>query len=255
MLFRDKVALVTGGGRGIGKVIALRMAKEGADVAVNYFRNREPAEEVAREIKSLGQRVHLIKANVGDVDELQAMITEASDALGGLDILVNNAASGYNRPIMEQRVKGWDWTMSINARAALFGAQVAAPIMAERGGGHIVNISSFGAQRVLPDYVLVGASKAALDALTRYMAVELAEMNVVVNGVSAGVVATDALKHFPLWREELSKRIDEMTDRTPAGRIVTAEDVAGVVTWLCSPDAAMIRGQVIVVDGGFTLTF
>jgi enoyl-[acyl-carrier protein] reductase III len=255
MLFTDKIALVTGGGRGIGKAIALRLASQGADVAINYFRNRTPAEETAREIKSLGQRVHIIKANVGEVDELQAMIAEVNDTLGGLDILINNAASGYNRPIMDQRVKGWDWTMNINARAALFAAQAAAPIMKARGGGHIVNISSFGSSRVLPDYVLVGASKAALESVTRYMAVELAQMNIAVNAVSAGVVETDALQHFPIWREQFTERLDAITEHTPAGRIVTSEDVAGVVSWLCTRDAEMIRGQVIVVDGGFTLGF
>ncbi len=255
MRFADKVALVTGGGRGIGKAIALKLAGEGADVAINYFRNREPAEETAREIKSLGQRAHIIRANVGEVDELQGMIAEVTAHFGGLDMLVNNAASGYNRPIMEQRVKGWDWTMNINARAALFGAQAAAPIMAARGGGAIVNISSFGSTRVLPDYVLVGASKAALEALTRYMAVELSALNIVVNAVSAGVVETDALQYFPIWRDELNERLDAIVERTPAGRIVTSEDVANVVAWLCSPEASMIRGQIIVVDGGFTLAF
>ena len=255
MQFTDKVALVTGGGRGIGKAIALRLAREGADVAINYFRNRGPAEETALEIKSLGQRAHIVRANVGDVDELQAMIAEVNTELGGLDVLVNNAASGYNRAIMDQRVKGWDWTMNINARAALFGAQAAAPLMAERGGGAIINISSFGSQRVLPDYVLVGASKAALEAVTRYMAVELAPQGISVNAVSAGVVETDALRHFPIWREQLGERIDSIAAHTPAGRIVTSEDVAGVVAWLCTPDATMIRGQVIVVDGGFTLAF
>ena len=255
MQFTGKVALVTGGGRGIGKAIALRLARDGADVAINYFRNRGPAEETALEIKSLGQRAHIVRANVGDVDELQAMIAEVDTELGGLDILVNNAASGYNRAIMDQRVKGWDWTMNINARAALFGAQAAAPLMAERGGGMIINISSFGSQRVLPDYVLVGASKAALEAVTRYMAVELAPQGISVNAVSAGVVETDALRHFPVWREQLSERIDTVAAHTPAGRIVTSEDVAGVVAWLCTPDATMIRGQVIVVDGGFTLAF
>jgi enoyl-[acyl-carrier protein] reductase III len=255
MQFTDKVALVTGGGRGIGKAIALRLAREGADVAINYFRNRAQAEETALEIKSLGQKAHIVRANVGDVDELQTMIAEVNTELGGLDILVNNAASGYNRSIMDQRVKGWDWTMNINARSALFGAQAAAPIMAERGGGAIVNISSFGSQRVLPDYVLVGASKAALEAVTRYMAVELAPQGIAVNAVSAGVVETDALRHFPIWREQLGERIDAIVEHTPAGRIVTSEDVAGVVAWLCMPDATMIRGQVIVVDGGFTLGF
>ncbi len=255
MQFSGKVALVTGGGRGIGRAIALRLAREGADVAINYFRNRVPAEETARDIKALGQRPHIIRGNVGDVDDLQAMITSVADHFGGLDILVNNAASGYNRPVMEQRVKGWDWTMNINARAALFGAQTAAPIMADRGGGAIVNISSFGSTRVLPDYVLVGASKAALEALTRYLAVELAPMNIAVNAVSAGVVETGALKHFSVWREDLSSRLEDIRQHTPAGRMVTPEDVAGVVAWLCTEDASMIRGQIIVVDGGFTLGF
>ncbi len=255
MHLKDRIALVTGGGRGIGRAIALRLAREGADVAINYFRNRAPAEETAREIRALGQRSTIIRANVGEVDELEAMIRTVNDELGGLDILVNNAASGYNRPVMAQRVKGWEWTMNINARAALFGAQAAAPIMAARGGGHIINISSFGGHRVLPEYVLVGASKAALEAITRYLAVELAPLGIVVNAVSAGVVETDALQHFPQWREELSQRINEIATRTPAGRIVTADDIAGVVAWLCTPDAFMIRGQVLLVDGGFTLGF
>ncbi len=255
MSFANKIALVTGGGRGIGKAIALRLAAEGADVAINYFRNRAPAEATAQEIEALGRRAYVVKTNVGELDELQAMITEVGAHFGGLDILINNAASGYNRPVLEQRAKGWDWTMNINARAALFGAQTAAPLMAERGGGTIINISSFGGHRVLPEYVVVGASKAALEAITRYMAVELAGMNIAVNAVSAGVVQTDALQHFPQWRDELSARMDEIAAHTPAGRIVTAEDVAGVVAWLCTPDAAMIRGQVILIDGGFTLGF
>ncbi len=255
MTLSGKIALVTGGGRGIGRAIALRLAQEGADVAINYFRNRAPAEETAKEVKALGQRSSLVRANVGDDDELRAMVESVAEEFGGLDILVNNAASGYNRPVMEQRVKGWDWTMGINARAVLFGAQYAAPIMADRGGGVIINISSFGSTRVMPEYVLVGASKAAMEALTRYLAVELAPMNIVVNAVSAGVVETEALQHFAVWREDLSNRLQDFERRTPAGRMVTPEDVAGVVAWLCSEDARMIRGQVILVDGGFTLGF
>lgn len=255
MTFDGKVALVTGGGRGIGKAIALRLARDGADVAINFFRNREQAEETAHEIEALGRRAFPVKANVGDLDDLEAMIQGAATHFGGIDILVNNAASGYNRPIMEQRPKGWEWTMNINARAALFGGQYVAPIMAERGGGSIVNISSFGSTRVLPDYVLVGASKAALESLTRYLAYELAGLNINVNAVSSGVVDTDALRHFAIWRDDLGTRLDEIERRTPAGRIVSVEDVAGVVAWLCTPDAAMIRGQVLLVDGGFSLSF
>lgn len=253
--FAGKVALITGSGRGIGKAIALRLAAEGADVVVNYFRNRAPAEETAEAIRALGRRAHLVRADVGDPDDINRLVDESVAALGGLDILVHNAASGYNRPVLEQRIKGWDWTMNINARAALFLAQRAAPRMAERGGGAIVNISSIGAQRVLPEYVVVGASKAALEAVTRYLAVELAPLRIVVNAVSAGMVRTDALQHFPGMREHLEERFNYALERTPAGQLLTADDVAGVVAFLCSPEAFMIRGQTILIDGGASLGF
>lgn len=253
--FAGKIALITGSGRGIGKTIALRLASEGADIALNYFRNRTPAEETAEAIRALGRRVHVARADVGQPDDITRLVDEAAEALGGLDILVHNAASGYNRPVMEQRVKGWDWTLNINARAALFLAQRAAPILAGRGGGAIVNVSSIGAQRVLPEYVVVGASKAALEALTRYLAVELAPLRIVVNAVSAGMVRTDALRHFPGMREHFEERFAYALARTPAGQVLEPDDVAGVVAFLCSPDAFMIRGQTILIDGGASLGF
>jgi enoyl-[acyl-carrier protein] reductase III len=253
--FSGKVALVTGSGRGIGKVIALRLAREGADIVVNFFRNREPAEQTVNEIEALGRKVTLIKADISNERDLKRLFEKTQSALGGLDILINNAASGYNRKVMEQRIKGWDWTMNINARAALFAAQHAAPMMQERGGGAIVNLSSIGAGRVLPDYVVVGASKAALEAVTRYLAVELAPMNIVVNAVSAGVVDTDALQHFEVMKSWTDGGANAARNRTPAGRLVNAEDIAAAVAFLCSPEAAMIRGQVLLVDGGFTLGF
>jgi enoyl-[acyl-carrier protein] reductase III len=250
--FANKVALVTGSGRGIGRAIALRLAAEGANVVVNFFRNREPAEETARLIRELGRACVVVKANIAEEDDLARLFAESVAAFGGLDILVNNAASGYNRPVMEQRVKGWEWTMNINARAALFAAQHAASLLQARGGGHIVNLTSIGAGHVLPDYVVVGASKAALEAVTRYLAVELAPMNIVVNAVSAGVVLTEALEHFPQMREWI-ERIGMLATEIPAQRMVTPEDVAAAVAFLCSPDAHMIRGQVLLVDGGFLL--
>ncbi|MBN1679214.1 MAG: enoyl-[acyl-carrier-protein] reductase FabL [Anaerolineae bacterium] len=253
--FAGKVALVTGSGRGIGKTIALRFASEGADVVVNYFRNREPAEETAEAIRALGQRAHVIRADVGSPEDIERLVDTTAHMLGGLDVLVHNAASGYNRAVMEQRVKGWDWTLNINARAALFLAQRAAPIMQARGGGAIVNVSSIGAQRVLPEYVVVGASKAALEAVTRYLAVELAPMKIVVNAISAGMVRTDALQHFPGMREHFEARFAYALARTPAGQVLTPDDIANVVAFLCSPEAFMIRGQTILIDGGASLGF
>lgn len=249
--YAGKTALVTGSGRGIGRAIALHLASFGADVVVNFFRNRGPAEETAAAIEEMGVKAHLVKANVGEIPDLERLIAETEKTFGGLDFLINNAGSGYNRPVMEQRPKGWDWTMDINARALLFLAQNAVPLMEKKGGGAIVSISSPGSFRVLPEYAVVGASKAALEALTRYLAVELAPRNIVVNAVSPGIVKTEALQHFNTMQDD--DLLGEIAAETPAGRIVTPEDVAGIVGFLCSPEAEMIRGQVILADGGFTL--
>ena len=250
-LFDNKIVLITGSGRGIGRAISLHFARLGAHIAVNFFRNRQPAEETVEEIRSLGCKAVAIKANVGNLGDINFLFDELEGYFGGLDILVSNAASGYNRPAMQQKPKGWEWTMNINARSLLFAAQRAVPLMEKRGGGYIVSISSPGSIRVLPDYIVVGASKAALEALTRYLAVELAPKNIVVNAISPGVIETDALKHFDTMQKSgISERIRA---NTPAGRMVRPEDVAEVTAFLCSPAAAMIRGQVILVDGGYTL--
>ncbi len=250
--FAGQTALVTGSGRGIGRAIALRFAREGADVVVNFARNQKPAEETAAQIDSMGRKAIIVQADVSKPDGVERLFAAIDEAFNGLDILVSNAASGFNRPALQQKTSGWDYTFNVNTRALLLLAQKAAPLMEKRGGGAIVSISSPGAQRVMPDYVAVGASKAALEALTRYLAVELAPMNIRANAVSPGLVETDALKHFAVLSDPTV--IPQAVANTPAGRLVTPEDVAGVVAFLCSEDAAMIRGQVIVIDGGYTLT-
>jgi enoyl-[acyl-carrier protein] reductase III len=166
---------------------------------------------------------------------------------GPYDVVVHNAATGVIRPALETEDKHWDWTMSANARAFLSLARAAAPDMPS--GGTIVAVSSLGSTRVLENYVLVGTSKAALESLVRYLAVELAPRGIRVNAVSAGVVETGALAHFPN-RETM---IRESLERTPAGRLVEPEDVAGAVAYLASADAEMVRGHTLVVDGGFSL--
>ena len=251
-MFTGKIALITGSGRGIGKAIALHLAALGADIVINFFRNRAPAEQTAEQIRAMGRRALVVKADIGDLDAVDQLFNEIHAQLGGLDFLIHNAASGYNRPVMEQKPKGWDWTMNINARSLLFMAQRAAQLMEPRGGGAIVSISSPGAGRVLPDYVVVGASKAAIESITRYLAVELAPKNIVVNAISPGVVLTEALQHFNLVRSD-EKIADRILSITPAGRMLTPEDVAGVVAFLCSPAARMLRGQVLALDGGATL--
>ncbi|MDX1614828.1 MAG: enoyl-[acyl-carrier-protein] reductase FabL [Candidatus Promineifilaceae bacterium] len=250
--FSNKVALVTGSGRGIGREIAVKLAGEGAHVVVNFFRNREPAEETAAQIRELGRQALVVKANVGDLDDLDSMFGQVGESFGRLDILVHNAASGYNRPVLEQRPRGWEWTMNINARSLLFEAQHAAQLM-QPDGGAIVAVTSLGSTRVMPDYVVVGASKAALEALVRYIGVELAPLNIRVNAVSPGLVVTDALEHFSMFDEEGRALIEETRQRTPVGRLCEPQDVAELVAYLCDPRASMICGQTIIIDGGYSL--
>lgn len=232
---------VTGGSRGIGKAIALRLARAGAArVAIGYLRADRAAEETADELRALGAEAALVRGNVAS-ERVAAEVAE----LGPLDVLVHNAATGVIRPALESEDKHWDWTHGANARALLSLTRAAAPAMPP--GAAIVAVSSLGSQRVLDDYALVGTSKAALEALVRYLAVELAPQ-IRVNAVSAGVVETGALEHFPNREAMLELGADN-----PVGRLVTPDDVAGVVAFLCSADAEMVRGQTVVIDGGWSL--
>jgi enoyl-[acyl-carrier protein] reductase III len=243
MNFDGASVLVTGGSRGIGRAIALRFAALGAKrVALGYLRNDRAAEETAEEVRGAGAEPLLLRGNVAS----ERVVREAAE-LGPFDAVVHNAATGVIRPALETEEKHWDWTLSANARALLSLAQGLAPEMS--AGSSFVGISSLGSTRVLENYVLVGVSKAALEAVVRYLAVELAPRGIRVNAVSAGVVETGALDHFP----NRERMISESLERTPAGRLVEPGDVADAVCFLCSGAAEMVRGQTLVVDGGFSL--
>jgi enoyl-[acyl-carrier protein] reductase III len=238
-----RAVLVTGGTRGIGKAIALRLARDGAaKVALGYFRNDRAADEAAEEVRAAGAEPVLVRGNVAS-DKVVAEFASH----GPYGAIVHNAATGVIRPALETEEKHWDWTLGTNARALLSLARACAPDM--EPGSSIVAVSSLGSTRVLENYVLVGTSKAALESIVRYLAVELAPRGIRVNTVSAGVVETGALEHFPN-RDEMLRMGNE---RTPAGRLVEPDDVANVVAFLCSPDAEMVRGHTLIVDGGFSL--
>lgn len=242
-----KVALVTGGSRGIGRAVARRLAGQGAEVIVNYVRHRTNAGEVVAEIEGQGGRCLALRANLADEESVAVLFDQVRDRYSRLDIVVSNAASGVLQPVTALKSRHWDWAVNVNARALLLIAQQALPMMGR--GGRIIAISSIGAVRAIPNYTVVGASKGALESLVRHLAVELGPQGITVNTVSAGVVETDALKKFPN-REEI---LAAATAKTPLGRLTTPEDVADVALFLCSNLAAMIHGQTVVVDGGYAI--
>jgi enoyl-[acyl-carrier protein] reductase III len=243
MTFEGKSVLVTGGSRGIGLAIARRFAELGAGrIAVGYLRNDRAAEEAAEELRALGTDPVLVRGNVSSDRVVSEFATH-----GPFDAVVHNAATGVIRAALETEDKHWDWTLNANARAFLSLTRAVAPGMPP--GSSIVGVSSLGSTRVLENYTLVGTSKAALESLVRYLAVELAPRGIRVNAVSAGVVETGALEFFPNRDEMLAAG----RARTPAGRLVEPDDVAKAVSFLCSPEAEMVRGHTLVVDGGFSL--
>jgi len=248
--FVDKVALVTGASRGIGRAVALELARGGADVVVNYRRDADAAAETAAGVEGYGRRALVVRADVGNVDQVAMLFESAVQALEGVDLLVCNAAAGRFGYLADISPKALNLALQVNTLSTFLCGQKAAPLMKSRGGGRIVVLTSPGVLRTFPGYITVGASKAALDAVVRYLAVELASDNIVVNAVSPGICDTDALRRY-IGQEQ----IDAYVARTPRGRTVTPEEVAALVAFLCRDETSMICGQTIAIDGGFFLPF
>ena len=239
--------LVTGGGRGIGRAIALRFADEGARVFVSFFVNREAAEKTARDVELRGGEAHVLQADLKEPSEIRRMVAGVEAVTDRLDVLVSNAASGVLRNALDVSAKQWDWVLNTNARPLLLCVQAALGLM--RPGARVISLSSLGSERVIPGYAAIGVSKAALEAVTRYLAVELAPRGIAVNAVAAGAVETDMWRAIPNGAAAL----EQIRARTPTGNLVSAEAVAEVVSFLASPAAGTIQGQVLVVDGGYSI--
>ncbi len=245
--FDKKVALITGGSRGIGKAIAIKLADKGANTVITFFRSRDKAEETVREIEQLGIKCMALRANVKDRDSVLKIFEKLKNEFGRLDFLIFNAALGFFSTTRDFPEEKWDMTIEANATSFLLSAKEASKLM--KNGGKIIAISSYGSKRFIPGYSAMGSSKAVIETLTRYLAVELASSNINVNCVSGGPVETDSLKMIP----EYEKLIEESIKRTPVKRVGKPEDIAAVVSFLCSDDSNWIRGQTIVADGGMSL--
>ncbi|MBZ0136223.1 MAG: SDR family oxidoreductase [Planctomycetes bacterium] len=252
--FAGKKVFITGGTRGIGLSVAVKMAKAGADVAVNFLRNRSAAEEARNAIMDAGggKEPLMLKGNVAKDDDIEKMFGEIKEKWGGLNFLISNAASGVLKPPAELTHHHWQWTLDINAYALLPLSRHAIPMMKGedgKGTGRIVAVSSLGSIRAFQNYAAVGASKGALESLVRHLCVEYASQGINVNAVSASVVDTDALKHFPN-REAM---IEESLQWMPAKKLVTPENVADAVMLMCSDYTSMVHGHTFIVDGGLSI--
>ncbi len=245
---KEKFIFISGGSRGIGRAITLSQAGKGVSIFVNYLRDDESALEVKKLAEKKGAKVSLIQGNVGDPEAIKAIFEEIHKKTQRLDALVHNAALGVFKPVSQLRVKDWDISLDVNAKAFLLLSQAALPLMQKRGG-KIIAISSLGSHRFTPNYGAIGISKAALENLVRYLAVELAQHKIRVNAVSGGLVATDSLKMFP----NLENMKNEFLKHTPGGRLGEPEDIANIVSFLLGPQSDWVYGQTIIADGGYSL--
>jgi enoyl-[acyl-carrier protein] reductase III len=243
-----RVALVTGSSRGLGRACAIRLAEAGADVIVNYVTSRSAALETAQQILALGRRVHVIKADVSEEDDVRSMFEYITREIGQLDIVVSNAATGGFRPLLAANQKHFQNTFQTNVLALLYLVQSALPLL-ERGParGKVIALSSHGSEIALPWYGLIGSSKAALESLVRHLTLEVGSRGVNVNVVKAGLLETDSTRRIPNAEQMFTERSDKsmMGDRT-----LEVEDVANAVLFLASPLADLIQGETLTVDGG-----
>ena len=246
MELKGKTAFITGGTKGIGKQVALKLAGLGCDVAINYFRSRDAAAAAVDLLEATGVHCRAYRANIGRTERLGELVEEVVRDFGKIDIFISNAALGTYKYVLDVDEKTWDLPMRTNAQAFLFLSQAIEKHMPD--GGRIVGMSSLGAHRFIPGYSATGVSKAAIETLVRYLGHELAQRQITVNAVSGGFVDTDALKVFPNYDE----LVEEVIRRTPMGRIGTPEEVADVVVFLCTDKARWITGQVLTVDGGYS---
>ena len=244
---KGKVAFVSGGTKGIGLAVAQNLARRGANVVLNYFRSRQSANEAVEKIKSYGVESYAHRANMGNHEQLPAIFDGIKERFGKLDILISNAALGLFTSMIDIDDKAWDLSMHTNARAFLNSVQLASPIMPDHA--RVVALSSLGSIRYIPGYAAIGVSKAAIENMVKYMAIELASRKITVNCVSGGFIDTNALKAFPNYKEML----DEVSERTPFKRVGTPQEVADVITFLAGPKATWITGQTVIVDGGYSL--
>ncbi|EEF59273.1 3-oxoacyl-[acyl-carrier-protein] reductase [Pedosphaera parvula] len=241
---QGKVCLVTGGTRGIGRAIALSMAEAGADIAFNYERSSEKAEEICHEVTALGVRCRAFAVNVTSVEEVNRMVQEVNDSLGPISIVINNAGITRDRTFLKMTKEQWDEVMHVNLDGVFNVTHAALPFMINLGWGRIINISSFVGLTGNFGQTNYAVTKGGINSFTMALARETARKGITVNSVAPGFIATDMTKEVP------PSVLDQVRAMTPVGRLGNPEEVADAVAFLASPRAGYITGQVLSVNGG-----
>lgn len=249
MKLKDRIALVTGGSRSIGRAIAIGLAREGAHVAVNYVRHKEAAAETVDQIRSLGRRALAVQADTSVRAEVERMVSQTLAEFGRIDILVNNAGALTMKPFLDLTEEEWDSIVSTNLKGYFLVSQSVAREMVKRGRGKIINVTSEAQQKALPNLAHYCASKAGAYMLSRTMALELARYHINVNIIAPGPTLTDLNRERYRDPAVLERRVAGI----PLGRMGNPEDIVGAAVYLASDDADHVTGAVIAVDGGTTI--
>jgi glucose 1-dehydrogenase len=246
-----KKALVTGADTGIGREVAIEFARQGADVVLHYCHHPEGANSAAEEIKAMGQRAAVVKADFDDLDQAFALADKAIEALGGINCLINNAGITFNRPFLKMQPDHFNKLFNVNFRAQYFITQRIVENMVEHKGGSIVNLSSIHGLQGAPEHSAYAATKGAIIAYTRALAVELGHRGIRVNAIAPGwVTVENYFKVIPGFNEEQAMK--DASNAVPIARYGLPIDIARAATFLCTEESSFMLGQTLVVDGGTT---